>query len=60
MRDLIHRDMESEQERRYILGELLRSADEIAHGQLISAKAAEAQMDTLFANWDKQDAQAGR
>ena len=59
VRDLIRRDMEVEQERQYVFSELLKSADEIARGELISAEDAEAQMDALIAQWDEEDAKAG-
>ena len=51
--------MEVEQERQYVFSELLKSADEIARGELISAEDAEAQMDALIAQWDEEDAKAG-
>ena len=41
VRDLIRRDMEVEAERRYVFTELLKSAEEIARGDLISAEDIE-------------------
>jgi antitoxin ParD1/3/4 len=43
VRDLIRRDMESQTERLYVLGELLRSMDDIKHGRLISGEDFEAE-----------------
>ena len=60
VRDLIRRDMEIEQERRHVFGELLESVDEIARGELISAEDAEARMDALIAQWDEEDVKAGK
>jgi antitoxin ParD1/3/4 len=34
VRDLIRKDMEAQQERAYIFGELLKSADDIKHGRI--------------------------
>jgi antitoxin ParD1/3/4 len=55
VRDLIRRDMEVEAERRYVFTELLKSADEIARGELISAEEVEADMDAMIAQWDKEE-----
>jgi len=53
VRDLIRRDMEAEGERQYVFGELLQSADEIARGELISSEQLEAELDAMFAEWEK-------
>ncbi len=55
VRDLIRRDMEIEQERKYVFGELLKSADEIARGELISSEQLDAQLDTMISKWQKED-----
>lgn len=60
VRDLIRRDMEAEQERQYVFAELLKSADEIARGELISSEDVEAEMDALIRQWeDEEGAKAG-
>ena len=60
VRDLIRRDMEVEQERKYVFTSLLQSADEIARGELISSEQLDADLDAMFAEWEKEDAKAGK
>ncbi|MCO5118905.1 MAG: hypothetical protein M9951_04645 [Burkholderiaceae bacterium] len=59
VRDLIRRDMEIEQERQYVFGELLKSADEIARGELISSDQLDTELDAMFAAWEKEETKAG-
>lgn len=59
VRDLIRRDMEVEQERQYVLSELRKSAEEIARGELISSEELDADLDAMFAEWEKEEQKAG-
>ena len=60
VRDLIRRDMETEQERKYIFAELLKSSHEIARGELISSDQLDAELDTMFDKWEEEDGKAGK
>jgi antitoxin ParD1/3/4 len=60
VRDLIRRDMETEEERRYVFGELLKSADEIARGELISTEQLDDDLDAMFLDWEKENAKVGQ
>jgi antitoxin ParD1/3/4 len=60
VRDLIRRDMEIEQERKYVFAELLKSAAEIARGELISSEQLDAELDTMVAKWQEEDGKANK
>ena len=51
--------MEIEQERQYVLSELRKSAEEIARGELISSEELDADLDVMFAEWEKEESKAG-
>jgi len=48
VRALIREDMNKEEERHYVYGELLKSAADIEAGRLISAEDVRSRMDNLF------------
>jgi antitoxin ParD1/3/4 len=52
VRDLIRRDMEVQKERKYVYGELLKSADDIKHGRLYSAEEVEARSKAYLKSLD--------
>lgn len=51
VRALIRSDMEKETERLYVFKELLKSAQEIENGELISAQELDAELDDMMASW---------
>jgi antitoxin ParD1/3/4 len=55
VRALIQLDMEKEAERRYVFGELLRAAQEIKNGDLISSEQLEQEMDEFLAKLEAED-----
>jgi antitoxin ParD1/3/4 len=55
VRDLIRRDMEQESQRRYVFSELLKSADDIKHGRLISSDEFEKRSKEFLDNLTKED-----
>jgi len=58
VRALIRMDMEKESERLYIFGELLKSAEEIKNGEHISSEQLNANLDEMFAEWEKEELEA--
>lgn len=58
VRDLIRRDMEVEQERQYVLAELLKSSEEIARGELISSHQLDAELDTNLSSEEIREIKA--
>lgn len=58
VRALIRADMEREEgESRYILGELLKSADDIRHGRVYTAEEVEARSLAFLDELEKEDEQ---
>jgi antitoxin ParD1/3/4 len=55
VRDLIRKDMEAQQERAYIFGELLKSQDAIKNGELISASDLRQEMLAFLDELDAVD-----
>ena len=53
VRDLIREDMARDAERRYVLGELLQSMDDIKHGRLISGEELEARSEAFLDALDR-------
>jgi len=55
VRALIRADMDREEgESRYILGELLKSADDIRHGRVYTAEEVEAHLNEFLDELDKE------
>lgn len=58
VRALIRSDMEKESQRLYVFGELLKSQEDIKHGRLISSEQLETELDEMFTEWEKEEANA--
>ncbi|MCA3270287.1 MAG: type II toxin-antitoxin system ParD family antitoxin [Holosporales bacterium] len=58
VRALIRSDMEKEIERLYVFKELLKSAQDIENGNLLSAEALRAELDDMVAEWEEDEAKA--
>ena len=58
VRALIRSDMEKETERLYVFKELLKSAQDIENGNLLSAEALRAELDDMVAEWEEDEAKA--
>ena len=58
VRALIRSDMEKETERLYVFKELLKSAQDIENGNLLSAEELRAELDDMVAEWEEDEAKA--
>jgi antitoxin ParD1/3/4 len=55
VRDLIRKDMAVQKERDFVFGQLLKSADDIKHGRLISSEEIEVDSKRFLDELDAED-----